>query len=459
MDKPLEPILNLADQAPPPVTFTVDEVISPYIWVLYVAFLVALLFTPIMRALALKNGIVDWPDLKRKAHVEPVAYLGGVAVFLGWLAGVVACFFIDPHYLERLDTISSSDLPAYLRDYLPSVKFPISILFGAMLITLVGLFDDIYGISPRVKVGGQLLAAAALASQTIGTKLAAGIITSLAHALNFEPTIIPGFGSEIYWQDPSYWLGAIMVAVLVLGGCNAANLMDGLDGLASGVTGIVALGFGTMAVCLAMGLYPPGGIYSWEYDPVRIVMCLALLGAVLGFLPYNFNPASIFMGDAGSMLLGYLCMSTVLLFGERGDPILAMAALMVFGLPMVDTALAIVRRKARGQPIFSADNQHLHHQLIRSGLSVKQAVGWLYIMAIGFAGLGVAMIFFRLRYVALLFIVVVAFVTVTAFKVGHRQLLAMQAAEAEKNKDSRTDDAEPDIDPAAPESREPAPEA
>ncbi len=451
-------IAAVAGAADEPITFTFGEVLSPYIWVLYAAFVVAFLATPIMRMLALKNGIVDWPDLKRKAHVEPVAYLGGVAVFLGWMAGVVVCFFIEPHYLQRVfDVLSTGEAPARLADAPMSIKFPISILLGATLITLVGLFDDVYGISPRVKVGGQLLAAAALATQTIGTDLVAGAIAAIGGKLGFDPHIIPGFGAANPYMDPSYWLGAIFVAVLVLGGCNATNLLDGLDGLASGVTGIVAIGFGVMAIFLAMGVYGDGGMYSPQYDPVRVVMCLALLGAVLGFLPYNFNPATIFMGDAGSMLLGYLCVSTVLLFGEKGNPALAMAALIVFGLPMIDTALAIVRRKVRGQPIFSPDNQHLHHQLIRSGLSVKQAVGALYLMAVGFAALGVAMIFINLRYVAIVFIVICAFVIVTAVKVGHRQLLAMEAAQTKKagpEKDQPEPQPPREVDPANPEPRE-----
>jgi UDP-GlcNAc:undecaprenyl-phosphate GlcNAc-1-phosphate transferase len=382
-----------------------------------------------MRRLALANGIVDWPDLKRKAHVEPVAYLGGVAVFLGWVAGIVVSYFIQPH-----------TSPA------GAIDFPASVLFGAFIIMLAGLFDDVYGISPRVKIGGQLLAAAALAAEQQGTRLAAGLIASITGSLGFDAAeVIPGFGADPHYLDPSYWLGAILVTVFVLGGCNAANLLDGLDGLASGVTAIVAAGFTFISAGLAMGLFT-GEPYSVIYDPVRVVICLALLGAVLGFLPYNFNPANIFMGDAGSMLLGYLCVSIILLFAEKGSPLLVMAGLFVFALPIIDTAMAIVRRKARGQPVFSPDNQHLHHQLIRAGMSVKQAVGVLYIMAFGFAVLGSSLIFFRLRYVAGIFIVVCAFVVVTAYKVGHRQYLLTKASEGETGGDT----APPTEDAAAP---------
>jgi len=396
------------------VFFSAGEVLSPYIGVFYAAFVIAFIATPIMRALATRNGIVDWPDLKRKAHVEPVAYLGGVAVFLGWVTGVFVSFFITPH------TITAPAGPQ-------SVHFPISILFGATVITLVGLIDDVYGISPRVKVGGQLLAAAALASEKVGTELVGGMLASLSTFLGIG-LASPAGGPEV--ANPAYWLSAVLVVIFVLGGCNAANLLDGLDGLASGVTGIVAAGFLFIAAALAMGLYGEGGAYSLLQDPVRIVICLALLGAVLGFLPYNFNPANIFMGDAGSMLLGYLSVSIILLFAERGHLTLVLAALIVFALPITDTSLAIVRRKMRGKPIFSPDNQHLHHQLIRSGLTVKQAVLLLYLLAIGFAILGCSMIFISMRFVAAVFLVLFGFLVVTAYKVGHRQHLAIEAAKS-----------------------------
>ncbi len=409
-----------ATQAPL-LTFTVEQVLSPYVWVFITAFIIALLATPIMRMLALKNGIVDWPDLKRKQHLEPVAYLGGVAVFLGWIAAVMVAFFLTPHNA---------------RDGIGGINFPLSIVLGVILITLVGLFDDVYGISPRVKLGGQLLAAAFLASQTVGTSLAAGLIGYVGSVFGFDPSeVIPGFGHANHLYDPSYWLGALLVAFLVLTGCNASNLLDGLDGLASGVTSIVALGFTAISVYMAAGHFSPDPqCYSLLLDPVRLVMCLALLGAVLGFLPYNFNPATIFMGDTGSMLLGFLCISTILLFAEKAvhAPILIAAGLTVFALPLVDTSLAIVRRKSRGQPIFSADNQHLHHQLIHSGMTVKQSVITLYVMALGFAGLGFAMVSLRFRFVAAVFLVVVCFVIVTTWKVGHRQYLRRKLQEQEK---------------------------
>lgn len=387
-------------------TYTATEVLSPYMGVFFAAFCVALVATPIMRRVALANGIVDWPDKKRKAHAEPVAYLGGLAVFLGWLAGVIVCFKVAPHNNSA------------------AVQFPLSIITGAAIITIAGLADDVMNLSPRVKVGFQLFAAAFLVTpflgNPIGVKLIDGVIKAVLSLASVDPVGMPGY------EQVTYWLGAATVAFLVLGGCNAANLLDGLDGLATGVTSIVALGFTFISVALAMGLYAPEvstNGYSVGFDPVRVVTCLALLGAVLGFLPWNFNPATIFMGDAGSMLLGYLCITNVLLFAERGDPALVMAGLMVFALPILDTALALVRRKMRGQGLFAPDNQHLHHQLIRSGLTVKQSVVLLYLMAFGFAAVGCSLVFIRMRFVAAIFLFVFAFITIMAYKIGHKQFI------------------------------------
>ncbi len=150
---------------------------------------------------------------------------------------------------------------------------------------------------------------------------------------------------------------------------------------------------------------------------------------MLGFLPFNFNPATIFMGDAGSLLLGYLVVATILLFGEvRGTgPCLVTAALIVFALPITDTALAIFRRRMRGQGIFRPDNEHLHHILRRAGLSVRQTVAVLYTAAVGMAALGCTLVALELRwrYVLAVFVVLFGFVLATGYKYGQRQRMLM----------------------------------
>lgn len=414
-----------AEQIVQTLASRIDAVLSPCMWVFFTAFIASFLLTPMMRHLAVANGIVDLPDLKRKAHLEPVAYLGGVAIFVGWLAGVFVCLFIR-----------DADMPARL-------PFPPGIIFGAAVIVFVGLIDDIVGISPRAKVGGQLIAAAALASQHVGEQMLGDrlVTTSLATIGVHLPAVgIDFLGLQID-NLPAYVLGTVIIAAFVLGGCNSVNLMDGLDGLAAGICAIAMFGFLAISVFLAIHTDNPELVGSdLFYDGVRIVMCLAAIGSLLGFLPYNFNPANIFMGDAGSLLLGYLCISTILLFVHAAamGPFLVLAGLIVFALPITDTTLAIVRRKLSGQPIFSPDNQHLHHQLLRAvknlhlgpNLSVKVAVTLIYIIAAIFAALGFGMVFFRARYVLAIFLVLFSFVTVMAYKLGRQQVALRRLAPA-----------------------------
>jgi len=213
------------------------------------------------------------------------------------------------------------------------------------------------------------------------------------------------------------WLIIVLSSAFVVGivvfCCNATNLMDGLDGLCGGVTAIIAAGFLFLAVHMAMF---GGGINS-NWDALRVVLGLALLGALLGFVPYNFNPASIFMGDTGSMFLGFSCATTlILMLQER--PKWFLASMVIFALPVLDTVLALARRYVNGRPIFSADKFHFHHQLVGRGLSVKKTVLISYTLAIGFALLGSAIVFMRTRYAVAVYLVVFGSIIVAAYKMG-----------------------------------------
>ena len=406
-------------QASGPASTGVEPVgvIAPYMAVFFVAFFVAIIATPILRAAAIRNGIVDIPDLRRKNHIGPVAYLGGVAIFLGWLAGVGVSFLTPPH---------NAAASAVGFDH---VVFPITIILGAGAIVLTGLFDDVYGVSPRVKVGGQLFAAAALASENVGIRLVESAISVMG--LPLESWLGPTLSGYVI-----YALGTVMIAVFVVGGCNAVNLIDGLDGLASGVTAIAVLGFLVMAAMVAVR-GDGNSLDALVNDPVRIVMCLAILGAILGFLPYNFNPATIFMGDAGSLLLGFLAVSTILMFSHVHLKHVT-ATLIIFAVPISDTAMALIRRKVRGQPLFSPDSNHIHHQLRRRGLTVKQAVVLLYAAQAAFAALGVALVWYDVqwRYVMAVFVVLYGFVVVFAYKLAARDAMIekikrMESADAD----------------------------
>jgi UDP-GlcNAc:undecaprenyl-phosphate GlcNAc-1-phosphate transferase len=234
-----------------------------------------------------------------------------------------------------------------------------------------------------------------------------------------------------------YIFGTIIIAVFIIGGCNATNLIDGLDGLAAGVCAIACCGFLIVAALIVRDsnlLTDPG------MDIVRMCVILATLGALVGFLPFNFNPASIFMGDAGSLLLGYLCMSSVLLFTtDTGNsaPKLITALLIIFALPITEVLLTIVRRKIQGKPITAPDNEHIHHLLRRSGLSVKASVLIMYTAACFLAILGVMMVVRQMqwRYLLAVFFPLYVFIIVFAYHYGQNLVLREQMENAESSID------------------------
>ena len=317
-------------------------------------------------------------------HGSPVAYLGGVAVFLGWLAGLTISQFCHLHNVE----------PGWPTPY-PMIRF--SIVIGALLIVVLGLWDDILGIKPWVKIAGQTFAALCLLSDGVGLTCTSSILTPLSgyltNALHMRAYAVPE------WLIVSS--SCVVVVSVIVGCCNATNLMDGLDGLCGGVTAIIAAGFLFLAVHLAMN----GGGIETNWDALRVILGLALLGAVLGFVPYNFNPASIFMGDTGSMFLGFACGTMIVLMGqERAKWFLA--ATVMFALPILDTALAFTRRWINHRPLFSADRQHFHHQLVARGFTVKQTVLISYCLAIFFGLLGTIIVFMRTRYAVAFYMVI-----------------------------------------------------
>jgi len=390
----------------PVKVFTADEVLSPYVYVFYAAFIVSFIFTPIMRAVATHFGIVDKPDGTRKIHREPVAYLGGAAVFLGWIFGLAIAQFT---YLHRTQANTHTH-----------VQINFSIIIAACVIVLLGLKDDITGVRPKLKIAGQVLAAVFLLSLGVGTHSAQPLLETLGDRLSlYMYGTIPAvsFFPEYVTQIVS---GCLVISVVV-GCCNATNLMDGLDGLCGGVTGIIAFGYLFLAVHMAM--YGGGNVNA---DALRIVLGLSLLGAVLGFIPYNFNPASIFMGDTGSMFMGFAIATQIILMAEE-SPKWFLAGMVMFALPVLDTSLAFVRRYVNGRPFFAPDKHHIHHQLMARGLTVKKTVLSLYAMAIGFCLLGASVAVMRTRYAGAAYLVTFGSIIVAAYKMGmvHEQATAV----------------------------------
>ena len=271
-------------------------------------------------------------------------------------------------------------------------------MVSSTVIMIVGLLDDLKDISPKQKIAGQVLAAGILMAGGVGLRVAKMMFISF------------GF-------DPPSWLyvplSILLCLVFIIGACNATNLLDGLDGLCGGVTGIISLGFLALAVWLALwGSYP-------DVDGLRIVLALAVAGAVLGFLPYNIPPASIFMGDAGSMLLGFFVATMMILFCREGIARWLLAALVVYSLPILDTGLALVRRSLAGTSIFAGDRSHLYDQLVDRGMSVKKVVALFYILSLVAAVLAVTVaIVLRFRYALVLYAVLFAAVWAIFWKAG-----------------------------------------
>jgi UDP-GlcNAc:undecaprenyl-phosphate GlcNAc-1-phosphate transferase len=383
--------------------FTWDEVLSPYVFAFYAAYIVTFLFTPAMRHIARYYGIIDQPDGLRKMHTRPVAYLGGAAVFLGWLAGLAVSQFLVVHRVEP-------GMPT-------NVIINFSIVVAACAIVLLGLWDDVRRVSPWVKIIVQVAAALLLVSFKVGHRSAWIFIHPIATRLanygllgSITAADVPAF----YLSEFVVVLSTIFVVGLVVLCCNATNLMDGLDGLCGGVTAIIAAGFLFLAVNLAMS----SGAMNTNQDALVIVLSLALLGAVLAFVPYNFNPASIFMGDTGSMLLGFSCATMMILFASYGHFRWFLAAMVMFALPILDTTLALVRRWVNGRAIFSADRHHFHHQLVARGFTVKQTVVISYVLSLIFCLLGVGIVFIRARYAVGIYLVVFGSIVVAAYKMG-----------------------------------------
>ena len=390
-----------------PLVVSGMDLLNSYALILIVAFVVTLLTTPLVRLIALRTNVTDQPDDVRKSHRYPVAYLGGIAVFLGLITAIAASYLF-------LDGLAASFLAV-----------PMAVVLGMVAITFTGLADDVWGWDPRLKIAGQLVAAAALAYQDVGTRVATGMLKPLATMMGREDLtfFIPLPGGDVP-IDLIYWTGTAIIAAFVLGGCNAANLLDGLDGLLSGVVAVMVVGL----LCISLLMATLGqGAAEESLAGARMVLCLALLGAVLGFLPHNFNPAGIFLGDCGSHLLGYVCVVIILMFGELGQTHLVVAGLIIFSIPIIDTTLAMIRRWLAGRPVSVGDDQHVHHQLKRALGGVKPAVFAMYGITAAFTVVGVTLAALvmltqlRVRVIYAITIVLFGFIGVIAVKTARRE--------------------------------------
>lgn len=301
-----------------------------------VAFIITFIATPFVKSLAFKIGAVDVPKDNRRMHKKPTARLGGLAIFLGFIISVI---------------IFSK----------PSVEIT-GMLIGCCVIVILGIFDDIFALSAKLKLVVQIVAA----------------LCPVLAGVRIEFIKVPSMISE-YGYVGLGWLAIPITLIWIVGITNAVNLLDGLDGLACGVSTISSVTLLVIAIIVGEG------------DVAFITSALA--GACFGFLPYNFNPAKLFMGDTGALFLGFI-LSTVSVQGLfKGYAIISIAApLLILGLPIFDTLSAILRRLKNHRPIMSPDRGHLHHRLIDAGFSQKQAVLTIYLLCIVLCVAAVALI-------------------------------------------------------------------
>lgn len=307
-----------------------------YLITFVLAFIIAFSATPIVRKLAFKVGAVDVPKDDRRMHNKPIALMGGAAIIIGF---VVALAF---------DLVSTSNLLKPGRELL-------GLLTGIAVIALLGILDDTKALGSKTKLLFQLAAAITVVLIS-GTRIA--VVTN-----PFVPLGLTVLSPYISYPLTIIW---------IVGITNAVNLIDGLDGLAAGVASISSLSLFFVSMLIA-GPDPAIAVYT-------AVTTAALAGSTLGFLPFNFNPAKIFMGETGSAFLGFTLAVISIQGTLKSYAAISIAIpLLVLGLPLFDTLFAIIRRIGTGKPIMQADRGHLHHRLIDMGLSQRQSVVTMYI--------------------------------------------------------------------------------
>ena len=304
---------------------------------LFVAGVLSFLATPLVKHLAMRVGAMDVPKDNRRMHSIPIPRMGGLAIFIGFLLSVL---------------VFSQGLDQNFR----------SILLGAIVIVILGVFDDKYALGAKLKLVVQLIAAA---------------IVVFYGNVRIDRITNP-FGSSLY----SYWdLGILaypITIIWIVAITNAVNFIDGLDGLACGVSCISSLNLLVIAILVS--------------DTKVAIIMAALTGACLGFVPYNFNPAKIFMGDTGSTFLGFM-LATVSIQGlfKAYAAISFIVPFLLLGLPIFDICFAVIRRIASGKSPMEADRGHFHHRLIDMGFSQKQSVAIAYVLT-GILGLAAVLL-------------------------------------------------------------------
>ncbi|MCL2084864.1 MAG: undecaprenyl/decaprenyl-phosphate alpha-N-acetylglucosaminyl 1-phosphate transferase [Oscillospiraceae bacterium] len=308
---------------------TVNTQVMVYVVLAFaVAGIVSFGASPLVKRFARMVGAVDVPGDERRVHKKPITRLGGLAIFLGFLAAVLI-----------------------FNDLGPQIR---GVMIGAIIIVMLGVLDDIAHLKAWIKLIGQITAALVPA-------MAGVVIQTLS-----DPRFFFRDGAPPYFELGAWSVPVTVVWIVLI--TNSVNLIDGLDGLAVGVSSIASLSMLIIAVALMI--------------PDVAILMAALAGACVGFMPYNLNPAKMFMGDTGALFLGYILATSSILGLFKFYALISFAVpFLVLALPIFDTAAAIVRRLSKGRNPMSPDRSHVHHRLMDMGFTQKQAVAILYAMS------------------------------------------------------------------------------
>ncbi len=299
------------------------------IQIFFMAFAISVVLTPIIRKICRQKNLFDLPGDERRIHTTPIPRLGGIAIYTAFF-GTLFIGLFSPGFLQELLARHGKTL--------------FSLFLSSSLVFAIGVYDDIRG---------------ATILQKFLVQIAAAI---LMYALGFKITLVsmPFIGSVSLEM-----LSLPLTVLWIVGVTNAMNFIDGMDGLAGGV------GFFYVATMFLLSLFLGNGVTA--------LFSATLAGAILGFLCYNFSPASIFMGDSGSLFIGFMIASIALRGSQKSSTaVVLLIPVVALGLPITDTILAVARRLSRGRSPFSADREHIHHRLLNMGLSSRQTVLLLY---------------------------------------------------------------------------------
>jgi len=347
---------------------------------LLVSATVAFFLTPIVRNFARRQGWMDRPDGRRKLHLHPVPRLGGVAVFFAFALGCGALVALDSVGLTPGDLSRS----AYVH-----------LLIACAAVMALGVADDIVDVRPLPKLAIQALAASYLYMH--GYR-----VTDISNPLSAESVSLG-------------WLSFPLTVIWFVGMSNAFNLIDGLDGLAAGV-GL----FSTTTLFIACIINQ-----RWEMG----IVAAALGGALLGFLRYNFNPASIFLGDSGALFIGFALAAIAVRGSMKSSAVIAVAApVMALAVPILDAGIAVLRRLVRGDGIFEADGDHIHHRLLRMGLTPRRVVIVLYGVAATFGALSLFTMTSRSQVVGLVVVATSVVTWIGVQQLGYAEFAEIQRA-------------------------------